>query len=262
MPKSFLTLSLFSFYTIIYCQIGGIAGSKINAINHAAIPVGSAEFEPNYNYTLSNKVWDGNGNEANLFSSPDSVLINTSVSLRMAYAFTKNFEVGAQIGNDFSNWSVRYEVMTKDKFGLGLVAGYNLPFGNVVLDRSKRTPDQVSAFVLGLTTSYEFNPSTSIDFNYQYQGYFQDAEGIPSHDSFFYLDAGHYINGSAILIMGSLSYQYSNILDANATKLTFYPGISTEVKDNYFLVLNGMFDLSGKNSEKTSGFAVAWTIIL
>ncbi len=243
-------------------QIGGVAGTKINAINHKAIETGKAEFEPNYGITWTKSTWDDEGNTLDFFGSPDSILVEGSMSLRMAYALDDRWEVGAFIANEFSNWSFKYALLTEEKLGVGLQAGLNMPYGIQTIDKNNKSADQLSTYIMGVSGTYEFSESFSVDANLQWQNYFDKAAEAPNSDVFMYVDAGKYLGDSKVLLMASISYQYSNfdILDQN--KFTFYPGIAFEMKDNFFIVLNGAFDLTGKNIEKTSGFAAAWTITL
>ncbi len=116
-PLLLLVCTIISFG--LNAQVGGISGGKINALNHNPIPKGDAEFEPNYSISLTKQYWDKNGNLQSLYNTLDSVLIETSVSFRMAYAFTDQLEIGTFIANNFSNWSVKYSILTQNKIGLG-----------------------------------------------------------------------------------------------------------------------------------------------
>lgn len=244
-----------------FAQIGGISSSKINSINAATLPVGVSEFEPTYNYLQSDQRWDESGNLQSLFSSTDSLLVDGSLNLRMAYSFTDRLEVGSNLGIDYSNFSFKYTILTKEKLGLGIMGGTNHPFGFAEIDRSKRSADQISTYGIGGILSYDFNEKNSIDFNVQVQDYFRNHADLPDSDLFVTIDYGHYMF-EKILFMGSFIYQESFSDDGDLYKLTFSPGISYERKDNYHVVLNLNFDIAGRSVEKTSGLGLSFTITL
>ena len=81
-------LIFFSLSEAIYSQIGGITASKINSVNHAPIDVGLAEFEPSYSLSRARQQWDQNGDLSPIYSTIDSIVIDASFNLRMAYALT------------------------------------------------------------------------------------------------------------------------------------------------------------------------------
>ena len=261
MSKAIATLFTYCvFIGTLFSQIGGISASKINSINHAPIDLGLAEFEPSYSFSKSRKQWDQNGNLSPLYSTIDSILIDASFNLRMAYAFTEQLEFGCNLGVGYSNWSAKYAIHTKNKFGIGVMLGANLPFGFAEIDTRNRTVDQISTYGMGLIASYDVNEKSSIDFNAQIQNYFQDNDNLPSSDIFVSIDYGHYIKD--ILLVASFLYQTSDFDNFQQNKLTFSPGISFEMKPEYAIAANANFDLTGKQTEKTHGFSVAFTITL
>lgn len=241
-------------------QIGGVTGTKINALDHSAIDTGAAEFEPNYCIVASSKFWDESGDLQNTYGSSDSVSYESQISFRMAYAISDKWEVGTLLGQDFSNWSVKYALLSEEKLGLGIQGGINIPYGMTIIDKTSRTPDQISTYIFSTSGSYKFSESLSLDVNLQYQDYFHSSNELSNSDLFLFADVGKYLGSSKVLLMGSISYQISQFDLFTQNKFSFYPGIAFEMKDNFFLVLNGSFDLTGKNIEKTSGFAMAWTM--
>ncbi len=247
---------------VVFSQIGGISASKLNSVNHAPIPKGDAEFEPNVTYSYSSKTWNGTGDLQDRFQSPDSLQIDGAVSFRLAYTLSDQYEVGAIIADEYSSWSVKRELMTKGQMGLGMMAGLNLPFGTATINRSQRTGDQVATYGLGLIGSYQMSDDASIDVNLQYQGYFNDVESNADSDVFLSLDFGQYINDQNIYLIGSWLYQHSSITEGTQSKLTFSPCIALEMKRSYMITINANLDLIGKRTDKTSSFNVAWTITL
>lgn len=267
MIKLRITLSLSMVMAIasvssMFAQVGGVSGGKINAFNHLPIPKGTAEFEPNYGFTATKSQWDIDGNKIPIFSSSDSTLIETNISFRMAYPITDRLEVGTFIAESFSNWSIKYALNGAQKFGYGIMGGINLPYGTTTLRQGNRNADQSVRYSLGVIGSYQLTESSSFDLNVQVQNYFSNAPDLPGSDVIVYLDFGHYISTSGVQLMSSISYIESSFEVGNAKVLSYYPGISLEMKDNYFIVINGAFDVMGKSSAKTSGFAIAWTMTL
>jgi len=247
--------------SVLSAQIGGVNAAKINAITPAPITKGTAEFEPNYSFTRFNQAWDDKGNLRSIYSNTDSVEIQTQMSFRWAYGLSDKIEIGGFLAEDFSNWSIKHNTFIKEKLALGFQGGVNLPFGNIVRNNSNKQPDQISTYIIGIGGTYEFSEILSLDFNVQLQDYFSSHSDLPSNDLFFFTDAGYYIN-DVVMIMGSISYQTSKFSDFRQNKFSFYPGFALEMIDNYFIVVNGMFDLSGKNTEKTSGVALSLTMTL
>ncbi len=258
--KQINSLLLFLLYFFSgYAQVGGVSGSKINAVNHAPIAVGLAEFEPSYNYLRTHEYWNDEGKLENIFSTSDSLLIRASINLRIAYTFTEALEFGCNLGVDYSNWSFKYALHTDKKLGIGLLAGANFPFGNTIVDKTRRSAAQIGTYGFGAIASYEFDEQSSLDFNVQIQEYFQKNDELPNADMFLYLDYGHYYKD--FFLLASVSYQQS-FGDIDQHLLTFYPGVSIEMKPEYLIVLNGVFDILGRNIERTQGLSIAFTITL
>ena len=141
------------------------------------------------------------------------------------------------------------------------MGGINLPYGNTVIKRGSRTADQTVSYSLGLIGSIQIDDFSSIDLNIQRQDYFSSTDiNLPKQDIFFSMDYGQYIGESGIQLMASMTYQKSNFDGFSSNVFSIYPGLSLEMKDNFFIVANAAFDLTGKNNAKTSGFAIAWTI--
>ena len=256
----FHLLILCLFANIISGQVGGISGSKVNSVNHVPIPVGTAEFEPSYTFSKYTKAWNDQGNLGDAFSSIDSAEINASWNMRMAYAFTDELEVGCNLGSNYSNWSAKYAIGNWDKLGLGLMTGLNLPFGNALIDKSNRASEHIGNYGLGIIGSYQFSEKASFDLNIQnFKNLFDHVE-ISNNDFYISADFGHYVGRSFLL--ASMYFQKSDFDGFTANVLRFSPGISIEHMSNYFIVLNGNFDLLGKNMPKTNGFSIAFTITL
>jgi len=257
--RLFVVVFVFS-YVLLTGQIGGITGSKINSFNHMPIDLGKAEFEPTYNYLQYSKQWDDDGKLQDAFASSDSLGYDVSLNLRMAYTFTTRLEFGCNLGIDYSNWSAKYALGTFGKVGLGVMAGANFPYGFSEINKKNREADQIGTYGLGLIFSYEINDKSSVDFNAQWQDYFQSNIENPNADQFLSVDYGYYVGD--VLFMGSLFYQRSEFDNLNSYRLTFMPGISFEMKQAYMVVPNLSFDLLGKNIEKTLGFSVSFTMTL
>lgn len=258
--RTIYAILLLTFCLTGYSQIGGITGSKINAINHEPIPKGKAEFEPSYTYGRTTQIWDDKKQLNYIFGSPDSLLIGAAMNFRMAYAFSNSFELGCNLGVGYSNWSMKYKLFDIDDLGIGIMGGINMPFGSAVVDKRQRYTGEVSSFAFGGIVSYEFNEQSSIDFNVQFQDYFHKAIGNSEYDVFLALDYGQYFND--YLMVHSLFYQSSNFNPLWQKKLTYSPGLSMEMKAEYMVVFNLNIDLIGRNVFRTNGFSVAFTITL
>ncbi len=243
-----------------FSQIGGITASKFNSFNHTPIPVGKAEFEPSYNLNRFSQRWNQDGKLENIYNSSDSIVIDESLNFRMAYALTERLEFGCNLGVDYSNWSAKYAIATYDKLGLGIMAGANFPLGFAVIDKSNRSADQIGSYAFGLIASYEFSDKSSTDLNVQWQDYFQSNIELPQSDLFLSWEYGYYVKD--ILLVGGFWFQDSIFEFSDQYKLTFVPGVSFEMKEEYMVVINGSFDLLGKNIEKVNGLSVAFTLTL
>lgn len=242
----------------ITAQIAGIAGVKINAINVVPMPVGSAEFEPSYNFSHTADRWDANGDRVSLYATSDSILIDAALNLRMAYAFTERIEFGCNLGTDFSNFSIKYALYNKENLGFGIMAGTNLPFGFAEIDKTQRSSGQIPAYGLGLIMSYTIDEVSSVDFNVQIQDYYYEALDLPEADLFVTLDYGRYVKD--VLYVASFIYQESFTMADSVRKLTFSPGVSMEMMSNYAVVLNLNLDLYGRSIERNNGFSLAFTM--
>jgi len=73
---------------------------------------------------------------------------------------------------------------------------------------------------------------------------------------------GHYIADGGIQLLSAISYQSSQFENLTSSKMTFFPGVSLEMKSNYGIAAFLSLDLVGKNAEKTTGVSLAWTILL
>ncbi len=244
----------------LFAQVGGISGSKITSINHKPLPNGVAEFEPSYNFSVFSKQWNAEGKLEDAFSSSDSLSVSANWNLRMAYPISKRVELGAILGADFSNWSAKYALGTWENFGLGAMAGLNLPFGNAQINKNNREASSIGNYGLGLIASYEFDEITSLDINVQNFKNLYEHQELSNNDLYITADFGRYFGPS--LLVASVYYQYSDFDAFKASVFQFTPGISYEKKENYVLVLNGNFSLFGKNMPKTFGFSMACTIVL
>jgi len=243
-------------------QITGISASKISSFTARVIPKDAAEFELNYGVNHSRKLWDQDGNTQSLYRSEDSINVSTTYGIRVAYAFTEKFELGAFVSPSSSNWSTKLNLMDKERFSFALMAGINLPFGNVVNDKRNRQASQVRSYGFGLISSHDLSDDASIDINLQLQDYMASAPGLTDQDKFFSIDYGQYVHNGTILLIASFAYQHSSAPGGNQTALSFNPGISFEMNPKFPIAVNGTFGLSGKNMQKVNGFNVAWMIAL
>jgi hypothetical protein len=243
-------------------QIGGISSIKVNAITHLPLAMGTAEFEPNYTFTRTTSFWDDDGELIPLFPNQDSANIETLVSFRMAYPISKKIEIGTFIASDFSNWSVKYTLLDQDRLGLATMGGINLPYGVTTVSTGTQSADNTIPYAYGLIGTYKISEKSSIDVNVQRQSYLSRGPQVPFAEYFFTADFGHYVGDQGIQLVHSVVGYVGQFDQSTWRSLTYFPGIVLEMKSNYAVTINGFFDLTGKNIGKTSGFNVAWTILL
>ena len=237
-------------------QITALSAGRINAIVYAPLDKGTVEFEPNYTFSSYNQSWDEEGLLTNYFRSNDSLQIDGMISFRMAYGIADRWEIASFIASEASNFSTKYMLYDTDSFGFGLMTGLALPYGIAAINKSNRQRDQLTSFVIGGMFSVELSERTFLDMNIHYQDFFSRGDNSVSQEWYYFIDIGHYIGG--IQMMSGISYQSSQSL----IKWSYFPGVALEMKENFHFMVNGQFDFSGKNSIKTSGFTMAWTIIL
>lgn len=243
-------------------QIGGVTGSKISSFNAAAIPQGTAEFEPSYSFSSSSQFWDNDGTLQPLLGSNDIVQKNTSIALRMAYPMTEKLEVGSILTSNSSSWSFKHLSYSRNKLDIGVMGGVNIPYGNTIIDKNNKQAGQVLSYGMGGIFSYQFTDDGSMDVNIQYQDYAGSADGLQNSDIFISADYGQYFDDQSWQLVASFLYQYSAYDQSSGSILSFTPGIIFEMKKDYLIVINGSFALTGSNNTKSNGMSIAWTITI
>lgn len=255
-----VSLLFLFFQQISFCQITGISGSKISAFSYDPIPKNIVEFEPTFNITSSDQIWDNDSNLTDL----DSASVSSSLCWRITYGMTDNIEVGLSVPSDVSagGLGIKAYLYGDDVFNLTAMAGTNIALGNRIYDKDNPSIDDLSTYGLGLVGSLVFDEKRSIDINFQVQDYFKnDIEGIPTSSYFFNADyGGRGWNDKLLFILGS-GYQFNKIDDVTQSKWTLFPGVSIEFAENYLIVMNTSFDFAGKNMEKQFGFSLSLTTI-
>lgn len=235
-----LLTAVLSIMSITLCsaQIGGISSLKINSITHLPLAEGTAEFEPNYSFTRTTSSWDDNGELVQIFPNQDSAIIETVVSFRMAYPLSKKIEVGTFIASDFSNWSVKYTLLDKDRFGLASMGGINLPYGATTVSTGTRSADNTIPYAYGLIATYQISERSSIDVNAQRQSYISRGPLVPFAEYFFTTDFGHYVGDKGIQLIHSFVGYVGQFDQSTSRSLTYYPGIVLEMKSTYAITVN------------------------
>ena len=114
--------------TVFSAQIAGVTATKVNSFNARTLDKNTVEFEPNYGITSASRFWDDNGISQPIFQSPDSIAFSSSFGFRLNYAFSNNFEAGAFVTDNASNWSVKYKISDSEKFATAVFAGMFIPF--------------------------------------------------------------------------------------------------------------------------------------
>lgn len=258
----FLTLFLILVSLSVSAQVAGISGSKLNAVCVDVVDHHKVEFEPGIFHFSSHHHWDKNGNLSDIYQSSDSINTSTGMAFRFTYGLWDRLEIGTSILTDLSisNWGLRFVLFNKKKFGMAVIAGANIPFGNKIYDRSLRLSQDLISVGGGVVGSLYFNDLFSLDMNAQYQSYVgKTAEGNKG-SYYFNADAGYYLFSGQLQLIAGFGYQISQFESLNNSILTLYPGISVETGKNYIIVLSAPFDIYGVNADRVHGITLALTL--
>lgn len=264
MRKIYL-IFLFLFFTFINVksQIGGISASKLATLCAGTVPNKGIEFEPAFGFGYSSRYWDNDGNLQNLSASGDSVFVNSGFGFRFSYGAYENLEIGTAFPADMSgiSFGAKYKIPFESKISIAALLGTNIPLGNQFFDTKNRSYDFSTSAVGGIVMTYDFTDNFAIDFDLQYQDFIQKVEGTHNNDMFVNCDIGYYITEGFQVIIGA-NYQQYNYTDTEISLLTLNPGVTIERAENFLLVLNFPYDITGKNIEQSAGFGFALTISL
>jgi hypothetical protein len=138
MKNIFLILGIILISKNISAQIGGISGSKINAVCVDVVDHKKVKFEPGISYYTSKYFWDNSGTLKNIYNSTDSVNHFTGMNFRITYGLWDKLEFGGSILTELlvSNLGLKYVIVQNKKFGFAAITGANIPLGNKPIDKS------------------------------------------------------------------------------------------------------------------------------
>jgi len=243
-------------------QVGGISGAKLDAYCVDVVDHHKIEFEPAFFHFSSRTTWDNDGHLDDIYGSSDSVYRNTGINFRFTYGLWDKLEIGASISTDLqvSNWGARYILYQKEKIGVAVIAGANIPFGNKVVDKSLRVADNLTSVGGGGVFSAQFSENLSFDFNGQYMAFIKTTDQKHKGSYYFDADIGYYVFNHQLQIIGGLGYQRSVFEEFTSSTLTVYPGVTVETGKNYIIVLSVPFDVYGSHSNKNVGVMLALTL--
>lgn len=246
-------------------QVGGISDSKLGTICTEAISKNTIEFESAFGTTQTNQYWDKNGKLFDTYQTSDSMELNSDLGFRFTYGAFENFEIGIALPADVSavSWGMKYKFLSLDKLSFGAMFGLNTIFGNTVYNKSVKTIERTPTYAAGLASTYQINDDLSVDCDVQYQAFTQKIQEKHTNDLFINLGVGYFIKGIVQPII-ELNYGASNFdnSDVNLALLTLNPGVTIETAERFMIVLNTPIDISGKNTDKTTGLGFALTIML
>lgn len=257
------TLSLLN----LNAQVGGVSGSKINAVNAAPISAHTVEFEPLIESGWSRQRWTDNWKREDIFSSQDSTSRFTSMSYRISYGISDLMEAGLNITGDFEmiSFAFKRSLYQFDELSLSLLGGYNYVAGNGIYNLNQMRHLH-SAIVTGLAATYAPSDKFSIDMDFQFEPGIKRSRTLNDHPHYYInADAGYFINGDLQLIGGMA---FSHILSAEngivqkSNILRLNPGFTLEKGNNFILVGGFPFCIAGRNHDCSAGILLALTIMI
>jgi len=246
----------------LFAQIGGISGSKLNAVCVDVVDHHVLEFEPAFTYSQSSKYWDNGKHLTNIYSTSDSLNRASGMQFRFTYGLFDKLEIGVTVPDDISmsSWGARYVIAQKEKLGFAVIAGVNIPMGNEVQYKAVRTEANTWQTGLGAVMSYQYSENFSIDFNMQYNAYTRKLESGNKGTTNISADAGYYFFDKGFQLIAGMGYQHTKYDAMDQFLYTFYPGVTIETGKNYIIVLTTPIDIYGKNIDKTFNFSFALTL--
>lgn len=246
----------------ISAQIGGISGSKLNAVCVDVVGNKKVEFEPSISYFTSKNFWDNSGALKNIYNSSDSINHFTGMIFRTTYGLWDKLEFGGSISTELlmSNLGLRYVIVQNEKLGFAAIAGANIPLGNKPIDKSIKSSQNTISAGLGFVMSAQFNENLSLDFNAQGQTFLKETDEKHKGSYFLTADVGYYLFTNQLQLITGLGYQFSKFENFSNNLLTVYPGLSLETGKNHILVFSCPFDIAGINAEKSLGINLALTL--
>jgi hypothetical protein len=248
-------------------QVGGVSGSKLNAVNAAPISAHTVEFEPLIETGWSKRRWNDKWQRENLFDSGDSISRFTSMSYRITYGVSDLLETGINITGDFEmiSFAAKRLLFDKNQFSLSLLGGYNYVAGNGIYNLNQ-IRHMHSAIVTGFAATYMPSEKFSLDVDFQFEPGIKRSRTLNDYAHYYInADAGLFVNQDLQLIGG---VAFSQILSGEDGKvehsnlLRLNPGFTLEKGNNFILVGGVPFCIAGRNYECSAGLILALTIMI
>jgi hypothetical protein len=245
-----------------FAQLGGMSGSKISSLTVDVVDHKKVEFEPGFYHFQAKYSWDENSNLHDIYNTADSIKYTTGIYFRVTYGLWDKLEFGISASTDLSAIAIgsRYAFLQKEKWGLAVIAGANIPMGNRTIDQTIRNSSTLSQAGGGIVGSYSFTENFSADMTLQYLHYLKQSSDDDRGGTYLSLDLGYYIFNHQLQLISSFAYRHIANNIGNHDVLTFYPGLTIETGKNYIIVLSAMFDSWGKQEFKNTGFNFALTL--
>lgn len=240
-PVIFLIL----FSNNIFSQIGGISASKLVVINTETVPKNKIEFEPSFNFSISNS---------------DSLQTNSNFGFRFTYGLNDKTEIGISLPINMKglNWGIKYHAIDISKISLGIIAGIE----NALIVNKNMEADLsvfLKSYAAGITSTYQINNKLSIDFDSQVQSHFHYSK--QDFHLFINSELGYFIK-EGLQLAGGLQYGNNPLCHTPENSLIFNSGLTVEKAENFILVLNFPYQFKIKQSNASIGFAMALTILI
>lgn len=247
----------------LMAQIGGISGSKLASYCVDVVDHKHLEFEPGIYHLNSGAFWDNNGNLFNHFQTPDSLITEGGMYIRLTYGLWDKLEFGVNIDSDLqsSSWGMRYVMFQKSKLGLAAISGINFPLVNKFRNKNTNLQNINRSFGAGLVSTYNFNDRFSADCTYQYMMPFQPVKMEYGTQHFSNIDLGYYLENNHFQLITSIGYSRYIAEDFTSELLSLCYGFTIET-EKFILVFCLPNDIYGVNAQKNNGLLLAVTLTI
>ncbi len=252
--KYILISIFFGIYTSTFAQIGGLSGTKLSSLNSGVLHNKSIEFEPGFFHSRTSKYWDGNSSLHSIYSTTDSLNIITGMYFRFTYGLMDKLELGVSISNDMSmsQFGIKIPIINKEKYGISIISGANIPLGNTSIDTKLRTSSYHTSYGLGIVSSIYSTDKLSFDMSAQYMRFITDSWQQNKGGYYLNFDMGYYVFNKQLMLIAAAAYSHFEIHNTNHEVLTLIPGISVETGKNYGFSLSFPMDIYGRRENKNS----------
>jgi len=193
----------------------------------------------------------------------DSTRAVTGMNFRFSYGLWDKLELGTAISTDLSvsNWGAKYLVYQKQKIGVAVIAGANIPFGNRDIDKKARLSQLLTSVGGGAILTARPLEDFSLDVNVQYMFFTEPTDDKKKGSWYLNADFGYYVFKRQLQLIAGAGYQDAVFAESTSQTLTINPGVTVETSRTFIIVLTAPFDVYGINSLKNSGITFALTLL-